>query len=496
MGIFSTEIVLNEEKVQELLQNITEIKNNLDTARSSLFSSISMITNANGFDLVEQAGGLNLNVNIAENTDIECKSAIDDITKSINKKITQIKAYNDSEGFDRICIFADMKANNIKDSITTNIIDPIIDTGATIITGGISLAKNLLEGTGEALSNIKTLAINTGAYVLNGAISIASSIYDGIKTGFKSLQNLATNLFKSKQNSNSPSKTTSSSDDIEILEEDSSNILKTNLENENTSNKNIDTSKIKEGTRVANAVNQYQDEIANADYATVSENLFTTTTTTTINGQPVKLTHVIINDPSQLNGAPANGSYANGLEKASSAAKRLNSSILINGSHFDYSNGAEDLRGTNNIVIVNGEIKHDGYSGGNELLIDNSGRIFNAYGKSAQELVNSGVKYSYACHSTQVIENGDTSPSYREGNLYKRTVIGMTEPCEYYIVTDTTYGNSLSGTAEYLKSKGVTNAYSLDQGGSVSLVRNDTLINNPSDENGERAVGDFLYFTN
>jgi exopolysaccharide biosynthesis protein len=34
----------------------------------------------------------------------------------------------------------------------------------------------------------------------------------------------------------------------------------------------------------------------------------------------------------------------------------------------------------------------------------------------------------------------------------------------------------------------------MDQGGSVSLVRNDTLINNPSDGS-ERAVGDFLYFT-
>lgn len=269
----------------------------------------------------------------------------------------------------------------------------------------------------------------------------------------------------------------------------------TNVKNQSTSNKNINTSSVKDGTNVANALKKYGSELDNADYATVSENLFTTTTTEYINGQPVKVTHVVINNGSQINGAPANGSYGNGLETSSNAANRLNSSILINGSHFNYSNGSEDLKGGNNVVIVNGKIKHDGTTGGQELLLDSNGNIYNAQGKSAQELVDNGVKYTFSCHSTQVIENGNTSPSYREGNLYKRNVIGQVAPGEYYIITDTTYNNKLSDTAEYLKGKGCNNAYSLDQGGSVSLVRDDTLINNPSDKNGERAVGDFLYFT-
>ena len=261
-----------------------------------------------------------------------------------------------------------------------------------------------------------------------------------------------------------------------------------------TETESIDLNGIQEGSRVAQAVEKYSDEIENADYVTISENLFATSSTDYINGQEVEVTHVVINDPSQIGGSPANGSYASGLETSTSAAARLGSSILINGSHFDYGDGSQDLKGANHVVIVNGEIKTDGVSGGNELLLDSEGRIYNTYGKSAQELVDAGVKYSFACHSTQVIENGDTSPSYREGNYYKRTVIGMTEPCEYYIVTDKTYNNALHDTAEYLKAKGCTNAYSLDQGGSVSLVRNTDLINNPSDGS-ERAVGDFLYFT-
>lgn len=270
---------------------------------------------------------------------------------------------------------------------------------------------------------------------------------------------------------------------------------KQSLNGLSSSDKDINTANVKDGTNVAKALSKYGDELNNAEYAKVDENLFTTTTTEMINGQPVKVTHVVINSGDQINGAPANGSYGNGLEKSSSAANRLNSSILINGSHFNYSNGSEDLKGGNNIVIVNGQVVKDGTSGGQELLLDNNGNIYNAYGKSATELVNNGVKYSFACHSTQVIENGDTSPSYREGNSYKRNVIGQAAPGEYYIVTDTTYNNKLSDTAEYLKSKGCNNAYSLDQGGSVSLVRNNTLINNPSDDEGERAVGDFLYIT-
>ena len=259
-------------------------------------------------------------------------------------------------------------------------------------------------------------------------------------------------------------------------------------------NSNIDTSNLISGSNVANAVQKYGDELNKADYSTVNSNLFTTTTTEYINGQPVQVTHVVINDASQIKGAPANGSYGSGLEKASAAGARLGATVLINGSHFT-SSGAEDLKGPNNIAIVNGQIVHDGVSGGNELLLDKNGNIYNASGKTAQQLVNDGVVYSFACHSTPVIQNGDTSSSYQEGRSYKRTVIGQSAPGEYYIVTDTTYNNRLSDTAEYLKAKGCNNAYSLDQGGSVSLVLNNQLVNNPSDSTGERSVGDFLYFT-
>ena len=195
------------------------------------------------------------------------------------------------------------------------------------------------------------------------------------------------------------------------------NVTEAGVKNQLTDKKNININNIKSGSNVSNALFKYKNELETSEYATVNDKIFTTTTNETINGQPVKVTHVVINNPNQINGAPANGKYANGLETSSSAASRLNSTILVNGSHST-SDGSEDLKGGNHIAIVNGQIETDGISGGQELLLDNNGNIYNVEGKSAQELVDDGVKYSFACHSTQVIVNGDISPSYNEPNQY------------------------------------------------------------------------------
>lgn len=256
----------------------------------------------------------------------------------------------------------------------------------------------------------------------------------------------------------------------------------------------INTAGIDPNSKVGKAIEKYKDDIQNAEYATISKDFFSITTVEKINGQQVEVTHVVLNNPDQINGAPANGAYGNGLEKSSNASKRLNAAYLINGSHF-CSNGTQDFQGANYIGISNGKVVKDGVSGGAELLLYEDGTIGTARGVSAQQLVKNGVKYSFACHSTPVIQNGDISPSYAEGRLYKRTVIGQAGDCEYYIVTDNTYNNKLSNTAQYLLSKNCKNAYSLDQGGSVTLVRNDKVINNPSDSTGERPVADFVYFS-
>lgn len=467
MGLFNTEMNYNSEKVQEALSLIKQTNYYITAAKVGINEDINMITNATGYDLVEKEGG-SISSGYGEKIGSKCQGDINDIISTINEKVSLVEAYSNAEGLDKAIIFTKTKLSNIADFFQ-DIASDIAETGADIVEHGVSILAPEIKKMQE-----------TGAAICKKIASLSEIIF-GKKSSKKS-DDEATKI--------------ESQNTLTEEEKNASNIFSSILANQNTATKNINTNNIKENSRIGNAIQKYASEVNNAEYATVSENLFTTTTTDYINGQPVKVTHIIINDPSQINGAPANGAYGNGKEYSTSAASRLNSSILINGSHF-LGDGTEDLSGANNVVIVNGQIKKDGVSGGNELLLDSAGNIFNASGKSAQELVNNGVKYSFACHSTQVIVNGDTSPSYLEDRDYKRNVIGQAGPGEYYIVTDTTYENTLSNTAEYLKGKGVYNAYSLDQGGSVSLVRDDTVINNPSDSgpDGQRQVGDFLFFT-
>lgn len=256
----------------------------------------------------------------------------------------------------------------------------------------------------------------------------------------------------------------------------------------------INLAAVKEGTRVYNAYQKYSGELENATYVKIDENTFMTITPIKVQGSTCYLTHMVINNPSQIAGEPAHGSYASGLETADSAANRLGSSLLINGSHFSYEDGSEDLKGGNNVVIVNGEIMHDGTSGGMEICLDNTGRLFtpNA-GTTAQQLKDMGVVYTFSSHDSLLLQNGEKYYYNQPANdsSYNSTVIGMVEPCEYYILTGPT---SNAGARDYLADKGCTYAKSMDQGGSVSLIYGNEFVNTPTDENGARAVGDFLYF--
>lgn len=503
-----TSIKYNPGKVQAAIENINSIKSNIYIAKAALSSGISLIKGATGFDLVE-AEGATIDSGMADALASECSSSIDAIVSAINEKSMQIQAYNDAEGFDKKWLFANMAFKDLRNSIKSSLNELLGSSGAKSVGTFKSRIDKILnispsKGISNLTNYLKSLVTDTGAAICKGSSMIKkwfSNLISGSsdnkkdnKTENKTIDEKSKEVFKSdnkeKQKIETKESISQNSSDPTIRS------INSKLSNTNTENKSIKLDELEPNTRVTKAIDKYSDEIKNADYATISKNLFTTTTTENINGSPVQVTHVVINNPNQIKAAPANGSYGNGLEKPSEAAKRLNSAILVNGSHFDLSgDGTQDLKGANYIAISNGQIKTDGNSGGQEMLLDKSGRIFNSYGRSAQDLVNSGVDYSFSCHSTQVIENGDTSPSQREGRAYKRTVVGMKEPCEYYITTDQTGGNILSNTANYLQSKGCTNAYSMDQGGSVALARNDKLINQVNSNEGERAVADFLYFT-
>ena len=255
----------------------------------------------------------------------------------------------------------------------------------------------------------------------------------------------------------------------------------------------IDNEVIKE------ALEKYASEYENAYKSYSSDNTFMTITKLE-DGSYV--THVVVADPTQIHKGYANGGYGNGLETTSQAASRYGWIVGVNGSHFLYSNGKQDVNRsevqTNRVVINDGKVADNSGStaGGLEICLTKDGKFFTAQsGMSTQALLNRGVVQTYSSHETNILEKGQVQTAYPSAmnKSYNRTVIGMVEPGEYYIYT----GYSTAKEAgEIMKNKGCTWAKSLDQGGSVSLATANESIkkSDSSGINGERAVGDYLYF--
>ena len=283
---------------------------------------------------------------------------------------------------------------------------------------------------------------------------------------------------------------------------------KNNLQNSQTETLKIDSQTLEKlknktnRTNVEDAIVNYYNELGSAEKSTVNDNMFATTTKVSDEHGTYYMTHIVIKDPSQIGVANGNGAYGNGLETTSSMAKKAGATIAINGSHF-VGDGSQDLLstgGTNNLAINNGKIKENwSSSAGMEICIDKNGKIFSPEpGTTAQQLVEMGVTNTFSSHDIPLIKNGEIQ--YGDGTSawnnalngsYNRTILAMKEPGEYYILT----GNTTNlGAAEILKDQGCTYAKSLDQGGSTTLVYNDSIVNNPTDSTGERAVGDCLYF--
>lgn len=88
-------------------------------------------------------------------------------------------------------------------------------------------------------------------------------------------------------------------------------------------------------------------------------------------------------------------------------------------------------------------------------------------------------------------------PRFSE-NRHPRTGIGFSEDSStvYFITVDgrqeISRGMSLLEFAGLMIDEGIYHGLNLDGGGSTAMIINDKVVNNPSDENGERAVGNCL----
>ena len=253
-------------------------------------------------------------------------------------------------------------------------------------------------------------------------------------------------------------------------------------------------------TEIHRAMKDYADEIASAKYLHLTDTIMVTINEYETDDYYYLLTHIIIDDPSQIHAGLSNDDYGGSRETPTSAAERLGWVVGINGSNFSYVTNTPTMA---DISIKNSQVMPDSKmtANGMEICLTNSGNLFSPQqGMTVQDLLAMGVTDTWCCGDTLLISNGQAvnvgiqSEQYR----YPRTAIGMVRPCEYYIITAGNGGYNKGMTYDEIRdtlmSRDCGFGKCLDGGGSSSLVFEKQLLNIPA-TGSERPVTDFLYFT-
>ena len=253
-------------------------------------------------------------------------------------------------------------------------------------------------------------------------------------------------------------------------------------------------------TEIHRAMKDYAHEIETAKYKHLTDTIMVTINEYETDEYYYLLTHIIIDDPSQIHAGLSNDDYGGARETPTSAAERLGWVVGINGSNFSYVTNTPTMA---DISIKNSQVMPDSKmtANGMEICLTNSGNLFSPQqGMTVQDLLAMGVTDTWCCGDTLLISNGQAvnvgiqSEQYR----YPRTAIGMVRPCEYYIITAGNGGYNKGMTYDEIRdtlmSRDCGFGKCLDGGGSSSLVFEKQLLNKPA-AGSERPVTDFLYFT-
>jgi exopolysaccharide biosynthesis protein len=253
-------------------------------------------------------------------------------------------------------------------------------------------------------------------------------------------------------------------------------------------------------TEIHRAMKDYASEIESAKYLHLTDTIMVTINEYETDEYYYLLTHIVIDDPSQIHAGLSNDDYGGSRETPTSAAERLGWVVGINGSNFSYVTNTPTMA---DVSIKNSQVMPDSKmtANGMEICLTNSGNLFSPQqGMTVQELLAMGVTDTWCCGDTLLISNGQAvnvgiqSEQYR----YPRTAIGMVRPCEYYIITAGNGGYNKGMTYDEIRdtlmSRDCGFGKCLDGGGSSSLVFEKQLLNKPA-AGSERPVTDFLYFT-
>ena len=245
------------------------------------------------------------------------------------------------------------------------------------------------------------------------------------------------------------------------------------------------------------AARQLQDEISKSLYSHTSDSIFVTIRKYKTEQSEYLLTHVIINDLSQIRSGLSHDSYGGEREKPSDASKRMGWVVGVNGSNFNWGTGRPEYAG---LCIKNGKLMEGRYTNGMEICLKKDGALFSPEkGITGEKLISMGVTDTWSCGDCLLISDGNgvnygiQSQQYR----YPRTAVGMVKPGEYYLITAGSGGYEGGMTydevREVLLRHGCSFGKCMDGGGSSTLVFENEVVN-PVAIRSERAVADYLFF--
>ena len=206
----------------------------------------------------------------------------------------------------------------------------------------------------------------------------------------------------------------------------------------------------------------------------------------------VKIAH-----PSQFRRFLSGGEYGSGiLYTTTEMAESVNAVTAASGDYYAY-------RPFGNIVY-NGMVKRAGDKLLDTCYVNSEGDLrFTYKGDLVQRedierfVEENDIRFSLA-FGPLMIDNGEIKAKYsysigEVGDSYSRAALCQHGRLHYIMVAANRRGMPVPVFAEYLQSRGIKTAYTMDGGQTASIVTGDELMNNV-DYGGEREISDIIYF--
>jgi exopolysaccharide biosynthesis protein len=209
-----------------------------------------------------------------------------------------------------------------------------------------------------------------------------------------------------------------------------------------------------------------------------------------------------LTDPLDLESAFSNGAFGSKSQDTSAIAEANNAIVAING---DFYSSRDD-----GIVIRDGVIYRDVPTRqGLAIYKDGTMEVYDETATTAEKLLAEGVWNTYSFGPGLLVDGSiatgldsyeaDANARHPIQGTNPRTGVGIIDTNHFvFVVVDGrspgySRGVTLTELAQIFQQLGCSTAYNLDGGGSSTLYFMGSVVNDPAQKNGERAISDILF---